>query len=149
MMSGKPELEPGNQLATLHRRDKRTYQKLMDSLAPLSRRIIRLFERGQSLDALVRELAAETDAQGSANPTDPPGPSPESLRAAETQVAGAIHEAGRVLGLAWSLRVLADTAAARMTPERRTLYERIGRIHDTFGEPVDVNELVREMREDG
>lgn len=47
-----------------------------------------------------------------------------------------------------SLRELADTAEMRMTPEQRALYEEIVEICDTFGEPVDVNSLLREIRED-
>jgi hypothetical protein len=47
-----------------------------------------------------------------------------------------------------SLRELADTAEMRMTPKQRALYEEIVEICDTFGEPMDVNSLLREIRED-
>lgn len=47
-----------------------------------------------------------------------------------------------------SLRALADTALARMDRERRALFEEIASIRADFGEPVDVNALVREIRED-
>jgi len=45
------------------------------------------------------------------------------------------------------LEQLAHTAVERMTPERRALYEAIMSIRDGFGSPVDVNRLLREIRE--
>jgi hypothetical protein len=35
-----------------------------------------------------------------------------------------------------------------MTPEQRALYDEILRISRRFGEPIDVNALLREVRED-
>lgn len=46
------------------------------------------------------------------------------------------------------LRDLAATATRRMSPEQRALYDEILSICDGFGEPVDVNALVRDFRED-
>ena len=46
------------------------------------------------------------------------------------------------------LRDLAATATGRMSPEQRALYDEILSIRDGFGEPVDVNALVRDFRED-
>jgi len=47
-----------------------------------------------------------------------------------------------------SLAELADTAEGRMTPEHLALFREILGIRDSFGEPVDVNTLLRELRED-
>jgi hypothetical protein len=46
-----------------------------------------------------------------------------------------------------SLAGLADTAFARMSSERQSLYKQIQAIREGFGGTVDVNALVREMRE--
>jgi hypothetical protein len=35
-----------------------------------------------------------------------------------------------------------------MTPENRALYEAILRMRDSFGPPIDVNAILREVRED-
>ncbi len=42
----------------------------------------------------------------------------------------------------------AREALARMSSDRKALYEEVLAIRDGFGAPVDVNVLVREMRED-
>lgn len=47
-----------------------------------------------------------------------------------------------------SLREMADDAVNRMTPGDLALYEAIGLLRDGFGAPVDVNSLVREVKED-
>jgi len=47
-----------------------------------------------------------------------------------------------------SLRELAEDAVARMTPEQRALHDEILDISRRFGEPIDVNALLREVRED-
>ena len=46
-----------------------------------------------------------------------------------------------------SLAGLADTAFARMSPESQSLYKEIQAIREGFGGTVDVNALVREIRE--
>jgi len=46
-----------------------------------------------------------------------------------------------------SLRELADTAFARMSREQQSLYKQIQAIRERFGGTVDVNALVREIRE--
>lgn len=46
------------------------------------------------------------------------------------------------------LAARARAALARMSPDQKALYEEVLAIRDGFGAPVDVNVLVREMRED-
>ena len=46
-----------------------------------------------------------------------------------------------------SLRELADTAFSRMSPERQALYKQIQAMREGFGDTVDVNALLREIRE--
>lgn len=46
-----------------------------------------------------------------------------------------------------SLASLADTAFARMSPERKSLYKQMQAIREEFGGTVDVNALVRKIRE--
>ena len=45
-----------------------------------------------------------------------------------------------------TLRELAATARERMTPEQRAVYDSILKIRNDFGEPIDVNALLRDTR---
>jgi len=47
------------------------------------------------------------------------------------------------------LAQLAKEAVRRMTPEQRALHDEILRISKKFGRPIDVNALLREVREEG
>jgi len=143
------ESDLGSQLARFHRGDARAFRRLMDSLSPLTRRVARMFELGQRLDQVIGTLAAEKHSGGKGDQPGASAPSAESVRAARAEVLSAIDQLGRALDSRASLAVLAETATARMGPELRSLYEEIAAIRDTFGEPVDVNELVREIREHG
>jgi len=67
---------------------------------------------------------------------------PRSLAPRSTGLTAELRPGGR------SLRELAEDAVARMTPEQRALYDEILRISRRFGEPIDVNALLREVRED-
>lgn len=67
---------------------------------------------------------------------------PRSLAPRSTVLAGELRPGRR------SLRELAEDAVARMTPEQRALHDEILRISRRFGEPIDVNALLREVRED-
>jgi len=67
---------------------------------------------------------------------------PRNLAPRSTVLTGELRPGRR------SLRELAETAVARMTPEQRALYDGILRISRRFGEPIDVNALLREVRED-
>lgn len=68
------------------------------------------------------------------------------------QPAGGMGERSSVVGTSMpprccSLASLADTALSRMSPEQQSLYKEIKAIRDGFGSTVDVNALVREIRE--
>jgi len=68
------------------------------------------------------------------------------------QPAGGIGERSSVVGTSMpprccSLASLADTAFSRMSPERQALYRQIQAIREGFGGTVDVNALVREIRD--
>jgi len=103
------------------------------SLAPTPARAAPRFVLGTVLAAGVLLSPATGDVRWSAPPVG--------------GIAGLASVVGSsVLPPCCSLASLADTAFSRMSPERQSLYKQIQAIREGFGETVDVNALVREIR---